>query len=182
MSDIHGCYDEFQQMLNKIQFSKEDLLICAGDYIDRGSKNYEMMSWIVNAPENVIFVRGNHDEEFLANIDLMNMVSDKVGLEKDNIEDSRTLYKAVQKLAKENKNTFFDYYGTVGMLINEKLVPFSELCKWAEKVKEMPYYFTTEVGGRICIVVHAGYIENLEDADTEDTYSSLEELRSSTCK
>ena len=65
MSDIHGCYDEFQQMLEKIHFSDRDLLICAGDYIDRGTKNYEMMSWISNAPENVVFVRGNHDEEFL---------------------------------------------------------------------------------------------------------------------
>lgn len=27
MSDIHGCYDEFQQMLEKIHFSDRDLLI-----------------------------------------------------------------------------------------------------------------------------------------------------------
>lgn len=63
MSDIHGCYDEFIQMLRKIQFNSKDLLICAGDYIDRGPKNFEMLNWIIHAPSNVVLVRGNHDEE-----------------------------------------------------------------------------------------------------------------------
>ena len=85
MSDIHGCYDEFQQMLEKIHFNNRDLLICAGDYIDRGTKNYEMMSWISNAPENVVFVRGNHDEEFLTNIRIMKYVCDEAELDEASI-------------------------------------------------------------------------------------------------
>lgn len=38
MSDIHGCYDRFLHMLDKIGFSATDRLILAGDCIDRGSK------------------------------------------------------------------------------------------------------------------------------------------------
>lgn len=53
MSDIHGCYDEFQQMLEKIHFSNRDLLICAGDYVDRGTKNYEMMESILTADAQI---------------------------------------------------------------------------------------------------------------------------------
>ena len=35
ISDIHGCYDEFQQMLKKINFNPEkDELIIDGDIID----------------------------------------------------------------------------------------------------------------------------------------------------
>ena len=30
-----------------------------------------MMEWIMNAPSNVIFVRGNHGEEFAAAIDIL---------------------------------------------------------------------------------------------------------------
>lgn len=30
-----------------------------------------MMEWIMKAPSNVIFVRGNHGEEFAAAIDIM---------------------------------------------------------------------------------------------------------------
>ena len=44
MSDLHGCFDELNAMLAKIGFSDQDKLILAGDYIDRGSQNYEMLS------------------------------------------------------------------------------------------------------------------------------------------
>jgi len=32
------------------------------------------MEWIMNAPSNVIFVRGNYDEEFAAAIDIMKSI------------------------------------------------------------------------------------------------------------
>lgn len=176
MSDIHGCYDEFQQMLEKIHFSDRDLLICAGDYIDRGTKNYEMMSWIGNAPKNVIFVRGNHDEEFLTNIRIMKYVCDKAELDENSIEDSGTLYKAVQKFAEQNNNKFFDYYGTIGKLINEELVSFALLCDWAKIVEKMPYFYKININKRTCIVVHAGYIESLDRVDTEESYESVEDF------
>lgn len=51
MSDIHGCYDELMTMLRKIKFSAEDKLIIAGDYIDRGTQNYEMLKWIESMPD-----------------------------------------------------------------------------------------------------------------------------------
>ena len=85
MSDIHGCYDEFISMLKRIQFNREDLLVCAGDYMDRGTKNFEMMKWIMNAPENVVFVRGNHDEEFVANINLMKTVCSTAELDRKSV-------------------------------------------------------------------------------------------------
>ena len=31
MSDIHGCYDEFVSMLDKIRLSEDDEIILAGD-------------------------------------------------------------------------------------------------------------------------------------------------------
>ena len=42
MTDIHGHYDAMRKMFEKIGFSHHDRLICAGDYIDRGPKSYEM--------------------------------------------------------------------------------------------------------------------------------------------
>ena len=176
MSDLHGCYDEFISMLNKIQFSQNDILVCAGDYIDRGTKNFEMMKWIMNAPDNVVFVRGNHDEEYAANIDIMKNICNKAELNPGDMADSKTLYQAVTLLCKESGNSFFDYYGTIGKLINDENVAFSELCRWSDKISEMPYFHTMMIGDRTCIVVHAGYIENLEEADTEETYNSLEDF------
>ena len=39
MSDIHGCYDDMLMMIEKIKLSDEDVLVFAGDYIDRGPKS-----------------------------------------------------------------------------------------------------------------------------------------------
>lgn len=65
ISDIHGCYDAFIDMLKKINFTAEDQLILAGDYIDRGPKNLEMLKWIEKAQDNVLLIKGNHDIEFM---------------------------------------------------------------------------------------------------------------------
>ena len=54
MTDIHGHFDAMKRMLDKIGFSKEDRLICAGDYIDRGPNSYEMLRWIESPGENII--------------------------------------------------------------------------------------------------------------------------------
>lgn len=144
MSDIHGCYGAFMLMLRKIQFNKNDILICAGDYIDRGNKNFEMLNWIMHAPDNVIMIRGNHDEEYAANIDIMRSVCEKIKLDKGDMEEAGKLYQIVCEFAKENNCISFDYYGTVGQLINENRVTFSKLCQWTDKIKAMPYFYKLE--------------------------------------
>lgn len=36
VSDIHGCFDQYQALLEKIRFSDEDELYVLGDVVDRG--------------------------------------------------------------------------------------------------------------------------------------------------
>ena len=36
MSDVHGCYDMYMQMLEKIAFKDSDTLYLLGDVVDRG--------------------------------------------------------------------------------------------------------------------------------------------------
>ena len=36
ISDVHGCYEEYQELLDKIHFSNEDELYVLGDAMDRG--------------------------------------------------------------------------------------------------------------------------------------------------
>jgi serine/threonine protein phosphatase 1 len=62
ISDIHGCYDQFQELLDKIGFSDNDTLYVLGDIIDRGPKSAEMLRWALDdASENVHFLLGNHE-------------------------------------------------------------------------------------------------------------------------
>ena len=43
MSDLHGCYDDFMKMQEAVRFTDCDRLILAGDLIERGSQDYEML-------------------------------------------------------------------------------------------------------------------------------------------
>lgn len=56
ISDIHGCYDEMIQLIDKAQ---ADRIICCGDLIDRGPKSREVVQYIID--NNIECVLGNHE-------------------------------------------------------------------------------------------------------------------------
>lgn len=62
MSDLHGCYDKYMKMLDKISFSEEDTLYVLGDVVDRGSHGMKILLDI-SQRENIILLRGNHDRQ-----------------------------------------------------------------------------------------------------------------------
>ena len=43
MSDLHGCYDKYMQMLEKIKFNNEDTLYVLGDIVDRGDDGIKIL-------------------------------------------------------------------------------------------------------------------------------------------
>ena len=63
MSDLHGCYDKYTKMLEKINFSNNDTLYILGDIVDRGADGIKILQDIMKR-KNVVALRGNHD--FLA--------------------------------------------------------------------------------------------------------------------
>lgn len=72
ISDIHGCFDEFQELLTKINYQPEkDQLYLLGDYMDRGPQSKEVMHKVKDLVENdgAIALLGNHDQFFLDWID-----------------------------------------------------------------------------------------------------------------
>lgn len=60
MSDIHGCFDEFMQMLNLISFGSTDELYVLGDVIDRGPEPIKCLQYCMDA-ENIHLLLGNHE-------------------------------------------------------------------------------------------------------------------------
>jgi serine/threonine protein phosphatase 1 len=60
MSDIHGCYDLYMKMLEKIEFTDDDTLYILGDVVDRGPKPMEVLL-DMSMRANVILIFGNHD-------------------------------------------------------------------------------------------------------------------------
>lgn len=64
MSDIHGCYDEFNALLEQVQYNPaQDELILLGDYVDRGPKSRQVIEQIMKLKQDhgIIILKGNHD-------------------------------------------------------------------------------------------------------------------------
>jgi serine/threonine protein phosphatase 1 len=171
MSDIHGCYDDFICMLKQINFSDDDQLILAGDYIDRGTQNYEMLKWLENAPYNVLLIKGNHDVEFVECISIISSFITKFNVEVRNNED---LLKVYQVIKDELKSDMFDYYGTLKQLIIEYDITLSDLNNWKEVIDSMSYYCKININGHKHIIAHAGYISNEDYKDIQSKYSNIE--------
>ena len=63
MSDIHGDYLSFYNMLVKINFSSCDELYILGDVVDKGSDNLCLLGVIRSMP-NIFLIKGNHEYLF----------------------------------------------------------------------------------------------------------------------
>lgn len=60
MSDIHGEYEKYLEMLKLIKFSDEDELFVLGDVLDRGPEPIKLIQDLLLRP-NVFPLMGNHD-------------------------------------------------------------------------------------------------------------------------
>ena len=67
VSDIHGHYSIMVEALKKAGFDRNDpthILICCGDYFDRGRENAQVLSFFERL-ERKILLRGNHEDMLL---------------------------------------------------------------------------------------------------------------------
>lgn len=63
MSDIHGCYEKFLQMLELINFNDNDQLYILGDIFDRGYRPIDILDYIAGK-KNITLIKGNHEKMF----------------------------------------------------------------------------------------------------------------------
>ncbi|HJA66896.1 hypothetical protein B5F07_07740 [Lachnoclostridium sp. An169] len=60
VSDIHGCYEQYKELLNKTGFSGNDTLYVLGDVLDRGPEPIQILADMAGR-YNVIPLIGNHE-------------------------------------------------------------------------------------------------------------------------
>lgn len=67
IGDIHGCLDQLEDLVDRIDPGKDDLLIFLGDYIDRGPSSLGVVDFMINLAASIpcVFLRGNHEHMFL---------------------------------------------------------------------------------------------------------------------
>ena len=60
VGDIHGCYDELMELLEKVGISDDDRVFAVGDLITKGPKNKEVLELFMT-DARLATVIGNHD-------------------------------------------------------------------------------------------------------------------------
>lgn len=153
-SDIHGCYDEFIDLLAKISFTASDTLYIVGDVLDRGPKPVELLLDIMNRP-NIVLLMGNHD--FLASAVLKMLLQGA--------------------LSKEEFALAQDWFADGGetTLKGFKRLPADRRMELIRFIDRFLLYKEVHVGGRSYLLVHGG-LEPFAPEKPLEKYTPVEML------
>lgn len=66
--DIHGCFDELQELLGLLDIHEDDKVYFVGDMVNRWPKSYEVLK-LLYQNENFFAVKWNHEVGLLLHID-----------------------------------------------------------------------------------------------------------------
>lgn len=155
MSDIHGEYELFTEMLEKICFSDEDELYILGDICDRGEKPMSVYLDIINR-QNVFALRGNHEDMAISCLEYL-AYRNEISI------DEPDFYDSLGWLYCGGSNTVEDF--------NKLSVPAQKrICSY---IRSLPYYRSITVCGTEYLLVHAG-LGNYEKTRPIESYSEKE--------
>lgn len=142
MSDIHGEYEKYLYMLEKIHFSEKDILFVLGDMVDRGQKPLTVIRDMMTRP-NVFPMMGNHDFLALYLLDKLSPEIEQLNFNSLTVEDINDVLLWLQD---GGETTIAQY---------QMLSP-EERREVLEFLSELPLYETLDIGEKTFILVHAG--------------------------
>lgn len=166
VSDIHGYYDKYIRMLDKIEFNKNDVLYVIGDVIDRGDDGIKILLDMMRR-ENVIPILGNHEYMAYSVLKKFNVEITAYNYSSHLDEDSLEMYEnwmfnggittsqAFAKLDRETRDSIIEYLG------------------------DFELYEEIEILNRKFLLVHGGIGEFEEEKDIEEC--NLHEIIWSRC-
>ncbi|MCI8660534.1 MAG: fructose-bisphosphatase class III [Lachnospiraceae bacterium] len=164
VSDIHGCYVQYQMLLKKIHFTENDKLYVLGDVVDRGPEPIKVLQDMMRR-RNVIFILGNHDFIMYA---LMTKLSAEIT--SDNYD---------KHLKKEILSEYNLWCQDGGQITAEQFgkLNYSEKLDMLDYIAEASLYEVIENDGKEYRLVHAGLTNFSPDKDLNEygLYDFLEE-------
>lgn len=163
ISDIHGCYDKYIQILELIDFKDSDTLFILGDVIDRGAEPIKILLDMMPRP-NVFPILGNHEEvaiDFLSK--LLVEITDENHAE--HIDGDFLMGLPLW---------FAD--GGVTTLDGFKKLPNEERAWVYEYLQEFSLYEIVTVNDKKFILTHSGLPEgaDLKKLESENEYKSFD--------
>ena len=126
ISDIHGCFDEFMELIKLIQFEPaNDTIYILGDAIDRGDKSIECIRYIMQT-KHIHMLMGNHEKMI-------------IGL-----------------FSNEYSGYGWSQYGHDSTVQQFKDLSETERGEILLYLRKLPYYKTLSVNGRRFFLSHSG--------------------------
>lgn len=153
ISDIHGFYNRFMDLLNKVRFNQEkDELYILGDICDRGPHNKEMLEWAYEQSSNIHFLYGNHDD-FL--VTYMRKWEDFI--QSEHIYQMNSIKSLdAYKYDFAYNNLWIMHNGGIGTFDYLTSLPKSKREDIVDWIESWPLYYDINVNGQRYILVHAG--------------------------
>ena len=152
ISNIHGNYDKFQAILQKINFKDSDVMYILGDMVDYGDKSMELIG-DVSMRYNVLPILGEHDMrayKLLSALDAM--------LRDGDMPDADILAEMTEWITDGGQKTM-EGFKALDDEMREGVLDY---------LSDMALYEEVEVKGKKYLLVHAGIADFDEDLDLDD--------------
>ncbi len=144
VSDIHGEYDKFLELLKKIDFKDTDTMYILGDMIDRGPKSIPLLLDL-SMRHNVICLLGNHEY-------MMSRVLDEMAVE-------ITEENAENRLTVQGMQAYMDWTmnGGESTISQFRALSADDKDGIIDFLNELSLFEMVKAGDRKYILVHAGF-------------------------
>ena len=165
ISDIHGCYDKYEKMLEKIGFSDDDTLYVLGDVLDFGPQPLAVLH-DMSLRANVIPILGNHEyaaHEIISQFSMVELTEDGIKAKPDSDINLETYILEVQD--------WVDIGG--GPTIKEfRQLSDEEREGYLDYLEEFSLYEKVKVNGKVFLLTHSGLPKGatIKNLDTFDAY------------
>ena len=156
ISDIHGCYEEYQELLGRLRFSPADELYVLGDAADRGPQPVKVLQDMMMRP-NVTYLVGNHDYMMLRTLKKL-----AVEITEDNWE---------KHLTSDDLMNYYYWLQDGGRVTSDQFrtLPRDEQLDILDYLSDAEICTILEDRGRRFVLVHAG-IRGFDECRDLDTY------------
>ena len=160
ISDIHGEYGKFMELLEKIKLGDTDTLYVLGDILDRGPEPIRVIHKLMEMP-NAICLVGNHE---LMALDFLEFLMKEITADTVNDLDDRVFDNLMTWEANGCRSTINEI-SKLNMEQKQDIVDF---------IKDFSLYEEITVNDKDYLLVHAGLGHFSPEKDIEDY--SLKEL------
>ena len=160
ISDIHGQYDMFMNLLDQIALKASDTLYILGDVLDRGPHPIKTLRTLMEMP-NAVLMAGNHE---LMALECLGILMQEITEE------------SIKSLGEEEASNLLSWMqnGSASTIKEFRELDRDEQEEIIEYVKEALIYEELSAGGRDYLFVHGGLGNYYPGKEMEDY--SLKEL------